>query len=177
MTKKTVETGEAEMTEEVSVVKPVKANKFQKVKELSNLSDSLENAKLQTFVTGLPSGDKIWELLTSAISKEIDGAMGDPEALNSAAESLSQSLKNLGQLATGLASLASSVNAMSAQIGHINNSEVIRALGMVVARKQGLPTPQQGVVPQNTQPQHVQEASQSTLPPIGSPNATVENSW
>ena len=180
MTKKTDDT-EQKAQEEIKqgvlaaeMAKPKRANKFQKIKELSELSDALESDKLAEFVLSMPSGRKIWELLTVAITQEVDGAMGNQEAMDAAADSLAQSLKNLGQLAGGIGSLATSINSLNNQVHSVNNAEVIRALGMMIKGRQ---TPPQQQVVQQQQQFAPQQQEPSGMPTVGSPATMIENAW
>jgi hypothetical protein len=157
--------------------KAIRAQKFQKIKELADWSDALENETLRGLITDLPSGSKIWDLLSTAIGKEVDGVLGNQEAMDSAKESLAKSLENLGQLAGGIGSLATSIRSLNDQINYVNTSEVIRAIGLMIkGGKQPAPVQHQQQI-QQQQPQPIQQVQSSGLPSVGNPDSMIENAW
>jgi hypothetical protein len=152
-----------------------RSNKFKKIKELSDLTDALDSEQLRGTITDMPSGNKIWELLSTAISNEIDGVLGDQQALSAASETLAASLKNLGQLATGISSLATSISALSDRVVQISNADVMRALSAVAGAQR--PQQRQQTQQQPTTVTPTSSPSSNGLPIVGDPNATVDNAW
>ena len=152
--------------------KPPELSTLERIKVLGELANAIQNDELKRVIASLPSGDRLLQIFTEAIAKEIDGL------INPGNKAAPKEMVDVVSIAMGLKDLVSHTYAMMAEI---NRAPVLGTLNLLNQNLGGNGIqPFQGEQPelQGQQPQPRQQQSQQpSRQQVGGPDRGIQGMW